>query len=346
MSRRAQTHIRLWSAGSRVAALLLAGLAAWLSLRQVRWPVLRTTLGGVNLPLLALALVTVLATTGAKAIRWHLLLQAGGASVGGMRALRVLFIGQMGNSFLPARLGDVARAVLVGPQTQGGIPAAMGTVLAEKALDGVMGLLILLCLSLWTPLPGWLRLPMLGLAILTGGLLALLGLAAAQGRWAMPLFTTLTRPLPAPFRKRLRGWLAGLGRGLGLFRRPGYALPALACSAAVWGMAALTNIATWTAMGIKAPPWSTWLVLVTGYAANFLPAVPAQIGLFEYACILALTAAGVDREPALAFGLALHLLVYGPPAVFGPASMAVEGLRWKRIQAAQDGSLEGNGVPT
>lgn len=344
MSWRTRLRTRLWSAGSTAAALLLAGLAAWLSLRQVSWPALRAVLAGANVPLLALALATVLATTTAKAARWQVLLRAGGASLAGTRVLRVLFIGQMGNSFLPARLGDIARAVLVGPQTEGGVLAAMGTILAEKALDGAIGLLILSGLAMWTPLPGWLRVPVLGLVVLTGGLLALLGLAATRGRRATPLLAALIRPLPACLQERLQRWPVELRLGLGLFRRPGSTLLALAWSAVVWSVAALTNVTTLAAMGIAAPGWSTWLVLVTGYVANFLPAVPTQVGLFEYACLLALTAVGVKHEPALACGLVLHLLVYGPPAVLGPASMAVEGLSWKRLRAAKNSSLEGDGV--
>jgi uncharacterized membrane protein YbhN (UPF0104 family) len=85
-------------------------------------------------------------------------------------------------------------------------------------------------------------------------------------------------------------------------------------------------------LGIQAPAWSSWLVLATGYVANFLPTAPAQIGIFEYACVLALSVAGVEREAALAFGLLLHLLVYGPPLILGPLSMALEGLDWAELR--------------
>jgi phosphatidylinositol alpha-mannosyltransferase len=94
-------------------------------------------------------------------------------------------------------------------------------------------------------------------------------------------------------------------------------------------------VVTLAALDIGAPSWSIWLVLVTGYAATFLPTVPAQIGVFEYACTLALTTAGVAPAPALAFGLILHLLVHGPPAILGPVSMALEGLSWTRWQEAR-----------
>jgi hypothetical protein len=131
---------------------------------------------------------------------------------------------------------------------------------------------------------------------------------------------------------------------LGLFRQPGRALVALALSAAIWGLAALTNILTLAALGVAAPAWSAWLVVVTGYAATFLPTVPAQIGVFEYAAVLSLEAGGMAPEPALAFALVLHLVVYAPPALLGPLSMAVEGLSWRELQAARPAMLEGDHV--
>jgi hypothetical protein len=59
---------------------------------------------------------------------------------------------------------------------------------------------------------------------------------------------------------------------------------------------------------------------------------------------LALTAAGVDPEPALAFGLVLHLLVFLPSAVLGPTSMGYEGQGWNRLKDEQDQYLEQDGV--
>jgi glycosyltransferase 2 family protein len=339
-----ERHSRLWRGVRWGLALLLAGIAAWLSTRHIRWPVLGTVLAESNLLLLGVALATVLVTTVAKAARWHVLLQGCNAQVSVVRVLRVLLVGQMGNSFLPARLGDVGRVVLVGPQTTGGTPAVLGTILVEKTLDGLMGLLVLVGLALWTPLPAWLRNPVLGLAALTGGLLVLLALAATQRRGSTRLLLRLLGWLPVGVQVQAKQMAAGFQLGLGLFSQPAHTLLALALSGVVWGLAALTNVVTLAALGITAPGWSTWLVLITGYAANFLPSLPAQVGVFEYACILALTATGVGSEPALAFGLVLHLLVYAPPTILGPLSMAVEGLNWGRWREAQDRYLEYDGV--
>ena len=333
-------RVRLWQGARWGLAVLLAGIAAWLSIRKIHWLELGAVLAESNLLLLGVALATVLATTSAKAIRWFMLLQSCDARVSGMRALRILFIGQMGNIFLPARLGDVGRAVLAGPRTTGGIPAVLGTILVEKTLDGLIGLLVLVGLALWTPVPSWLRGPILGLAAVTGGLLILLVLASARRRGSMLLFERLIGWLPARIQTQARKLLTGLQLGLGSIKEPSRAMLALALSGAIWGLAALTNVVILNALGIVAPAWSTWLVLVTGYVANFLPSLPAQVGVFEYACLLALTAAGVRQEEALAFGLILHLLVHGPPAILGSLSMAAEGLNWARLKEARRKYLE------
>jgi len=325
-------------------ALLLAFLAGWLSIRQVRWVVLDATLTHLHVPLLALALGTVLATTATKAVRWHALLRTCNTRASGLRSLRVLFIGQMGNSLLPARVGDVARAAMMGPQTEGGFTAVLGTIVVEKTLDAVIGLAVLVGLVLWTPLPSWLRQLFVILGVVTCVLLVVLALAATQRERAERVAQSLNRKAPASGQARVARMLSGLAMGLSLFRNPATACLALALSVGVWSLAALTNVVTLAALDIQAPGWSTWLVLVTGYVATFLPTVPAQVGVFEYACVLALTAAGVDAEPALAFGLILHLLVFLPPAVLGPISMGYEGLSWNRLKDARHQHLEQDSV--
>ncbi|MGD8398021.1 MAG: lysylphosphatidylglycerol synthase transmembrane domain-containing protein, partial [Anaerolineae bacterium] len=268
-----------WRTG---AALLLAGIAAWLSIRQVHWPALVEVLAGVRPAWLLLALASALATTALKAARWHVLLRPCRPRATPGRLVRILLVGQMANSLLP-RLGDAARAVLMGPRTAAGIPAVLGTLVVEKALDGVMGLGMLLALLLWTPLPAWLRAPVFGLAALTAALLLLLA-AARAGRTRLGAFgSRIAARLPprvrAPLARLVRSFLLGLD----LLHTPGDTVWALLLSAAVWGLGVSTNLLTLQALRIEAPAWTAVLVIVTSYAATFLPTVPAQIGIVEYA---------------------------------------------------------------
>jgi uncharacterized membrane protein YbhN (UPF0104 family) len=75
MSGKAGRNTGLWRVIRWALALLLAAAAAWLSIRQVQWATLEAVLARVRVPLLALALSTVLVTTAAKAVRWQVLLR-------------------------------------------------------------------------------------------------------------------------------------------------------------------------------------------------------------------------------------------------------------------------------
>lgn len=315
-----------------LVGLALSGAAVWLSIRDLHWTDLGRVLAQPEWPLLALALVAVLATTVSKAARWQVLLRRCGAEAGLVRIVRLVFIGQMGNSFVLGRAGDLARVALMGLRAREGAFSVLGTLVVEKALDSVMIMLTLVGLALWTPLPAWLRWPAMSVAAVTGVLLAVLIWAALLRDRSERSDRARSVWLPPAVHASLQSWLKRLQVGLGLLQRPGDALLALLWSAAVWALAAATNVLVLKALGVPAPSWSVWLVLVASYVTNFLPTVPGQVGVFEYSVILALAAAGVGQEPALAFGIVLHLLVYGPPAVLGLVSMVAEGLSWQRLK--------------
>ena len=50
---------------------------------------------------------------------------------------------------------------------------------------------------------------------------------------------------------------------------------------------------------------------------HVFPALPANLGVFHYALILALAFYGVNESVALAYAILLHLIVFVLPAVIG-----------------------------
>lgn len=337
-------HAVVWRAVRPWLACALAAIAVWLAVRRVQWGSVASTIGQSNPLLLGLALVSVLGTTALKAVRWRALLGPRAATLSGMRILRVLFVGQAGNILLPARLGDAARAVLIGAEVDGGTAAALGTIAGEKVLDGVMGLGVLVALAVFTPLPSWLQRPALALALTTICLLLLLAIVTSSDTRISGLFRHRALRLSGAWTDRLVRALSGFRVGLEPLQQPIIAFKALVLSASVWFVAGLTNLVTMAALRIEAPFWSVPLVLVACYVANFLPAVPAQVGIFEYACILALAAAGVGQEQALVFALILHVLVHSPPLLIGPLALVREGLSWNQLLRKQDEYAESQHV--
>jgi len=336
---RAGGHDYAWNGLRWAAAIAVSGVAAWLSARRIHWQSLRDSLSGANLPLLALGLAAVVCTTAVKAVRWHLLLSPTVARLDGFRVFRILVIGQMGNGFLPARAGDIARAVLAGREGPGAAEA-FGTIVSEKILDGVTGMLLLLCLAAAGHFPAWLRWPALAAgAVVAAFVIFILAVEplgrACTARAAMWRSQQTAPHVRSTFAAQTRKHLLRLARhislGFNVLAQPRILIAGLALSATVWGFGIATNQIILAASAVQVPIWANLLVVIAVYLASLLPAAPAQIGVFEYACVTALGAAQVPPAAALAFALLLHLVVYSPPALLGPVFAAVEGLRWSTL---------------
>lgn len=59
------------------------------------------------------------------------------------------------------------------------------------------------------------------------------------------------------------------------------------------------------------------LTLLAIMAGLNLPTLPGKVGVFEYACLLALGQFGVDPSRTLSYGILLQVVVYLPIIVFG-----------------------------
>ena len=327
------------------AAIAVSGVCLWLTLRQIHWSDVGGSFAQLDAPLLVLGVAAVLATTVTKAARWQLLLRHANIHTSSWRAIRILVIGQMGNSFLPARLGDLARAALLRRQAPNGAAAALGTVAAEKILDGIVGMIVVMYLAAARHLPAWLRWPSYAIAALTAVLLAFLVLALVSPRRSNSVHATFPHQMHlrsraestvfALARKRLSDLSLRFLHGLSVLARPSAFVAGLVLSVTVWGLGIATNQMILTATRVHVPIWTNMLVLIAVYLATFLPAAPAQIGVFEYACLMAVGTAAVPAEQALTFGLLLHVVVYAPPALLGPVFTTVEGLRWSSLRISQ-----------
>lgn len=325
--------LRGWLSRRRNWATLLLGAALSvgsiaIAFRNVHWPAVIAALQGVRYGWLFWALGSVLATAVVRAARWRLLLQEPDKARVGIRPLlAALWVGQALNALVPARLGEVARALLVAQHGDVGLGAALWSLVMEKLLDTLTLLAFVAGLGLAAPLPGWLRSSAWTLGVAA---LAMLGGLLAVERWRQGAHAWLARLQEAhPWVERLRltrllevvAASARLWRDVRLAARLG--LGSLGC----FLMAAATNALTALALRIALPPTGALLLLAVLQmsAVAPLPTLPGRVGLFHLLCLLTLEIYGLPSETALGYALVLHLLVYLPMALGGPM-----GLWWLR----------------
>jgi len=306
--------------------LLLSAGALLLSLHKVQWGAAWAAMKGIDSFLLALALSTIIATTLAKAARWASLLTPDQGPLSGI--LFTLVAGQLVNALIPGRWGELARVYLLGKRL--GKARVLGTILVEKLLDVTMLLGLLLYLIRNLSLPRWFHSAALPLGSIAVLLLVSVTLITAHSG----IQKHLSRPCPfdlkvLPGGQRLANWRHRLLESLvsmRTLRGRGKIGWALGWSLLIWTLAASTNWVLLIAFHIQqeVPPLAPVIILVAIQMGSLVPSAPAQIGVFHYLCLRSLVLFGVERDIALSYAIALHLVVYVPMAILGSIGLGHE----------------------
>lgn len=312
-------------------------LFLWLAIRQVHLREVWDALRQANLWWVGAALVAFLATQALKAARWKALFypEQGVRHFGKLLAL--IYIGQMVNAAIPARLGEIARAYLLARAESISGAYVLGTVVLEKALDSLMLLLVVLVTSIFMPFPSWVKGSSL---VVSGGMVALLVIMTALSRWEGHAPAWVTRAIgPA-------SWLGRLGIAPAIQRaalslRP---LRSARMNLVLWGWSAgnwvlmiLTNVLMFWAFGLRLPWTAAPLLLAILNIGIIVPSSPGRIGIFHYLCVLTLGLYGVDAALALACGILLHAVVYVPIFLLGAYYLWRENLSWARLSDMETG---------
>jgi len=298
-----------------IVGIVLSVIALAFAVRGVRWPEVWQAIRNARIALVVLGLVIVVLTTVAKAMRWRWLLFPEHERMRLRDLLAALLVGQMLNTLVPARAGDLARAYHLGEHTQVSKATVLGSVVAEKVMDMVMLALCALIALPWLYLVPWVESSTLVLAV-TAALALLIVVALAWfGERLLEYLYPLLQKLPTG------DWLSRLGRsgvnGLQTFRNSRASFKAWLWSGLAYLLAVSVNYVLFAAMDIHVPASVGLLLMVVLYIGAAPPSLPGKVGIFHGITVLTLTLFGVLPSTALAYGALLHLTIFLPPTILG-----------------------------
>lgn len=295
-----------------------------LAARDIDLALLTATMGNANWWLVLGAVVSVFATNLAKTFRWGILF--GPARRPPWRILLYgVLLGQFANIVLPARTGEVARAVLIN-RAGGSASFTLGTLVTEKMVETLAALTLLLGCAIVVPLPDWARLTGLTFGLTAVALIAVQWLLARNRLRVAAVAEHWARRLRLPVAARLAVRLQDGIDGLSAFARSGGLRSLVLWTLATWGTAVLTNDLVLRSLGIQVPVIASAWMLVVFQAGIALPASLGRIGAFLYLSQLGLGVFGVDPTTAAGYGLALFVIAYGPQLLMGLVALRLAGL--------------------
>jgi len=283
---------------------------------------------------LGVSLVTAMLSLVLRAMRWQYLLEPlGHASFA--NAFRATCVGFAASSILPARAGEVIRPYFLSRHETMTATGAFATIILERVLD-LLTVLVLLASSVFffdrgigaarpTALAAmkWTGATALGGSIAALAVMFVLaGDPGRIGRWMQ----RLERAVPSTLAGLIGRVAEKFSLGLGVVRRPGRLLVALAWSFPLWLSIAAGIWSVAQAFGI-AMPFTGSFVLVSLLVIGVAVPTPGAIGGFHAMFRFGATEFfGANNSAAVAAAIVAHLMSQGPSLVLGLVFAAQAGL--------------------
>ena len=330
---------RLRSAARRFALLVAASLTIGLAVVALE----KIGVDRVIASLLQSSPAWVLAAIGVmclsmllRSVSWHAILHAAlpERPLTQLDTLRATAIGVLMSSTLPARLGEPARAIVISRRAgrpRETMPTVVGTLVSQTVLN-VIALLILAAIALssvpifdhrYRALAAVVLVPVVLLAIV----LIVPAVLAASGSERFGRTRAVIRPLLKAARQ--------VRSGLRVFTDPRDGSVALVAQLSAWALQALACYLLLLAIGLdgRTGIGAAAAVLLAVNVTALVPATPANVGVFQAACVAVLTGAyGVSAADALAYGIVLQAVEVATAVLMGAPALLGEGLSWRDVR--------------
>jgi phosphatidylinositol alpha-mannosyltransferase len=281
-----------------------------------------------------------------RAVSWHAILRAAAPTARArlVDATQGTAIGVLMSATLPARLGELSRALVVARRLgrpRELVAPVLGTLVSQTVLNAA-ALVVLGAVTLSST------------GFFAGHQLTLLAYAVAP-------VVILAAVIVAPALLRAggsRAWLRSVGdtlaqvrSGLAVFRRPGLATVATAAQFSAWALQWLSCVALFTAVGLHtgASLAAAAAVLFAVNVTAAVPVTPSNVGVFQAACVAVLTTGfHVGATQALGYGIVLQAVELATALLVGMPALVREGVSWRdvRLRALHSAPISLSATPS
>lgn len=264
-----------------------------------------------------------------QAIRWKFLLMPFGR-VRLNRAIRAVFAALFANIVFPLRPGELLRSFLVSTGEEIKFGRVLGAVGVERLIDLVVATAGLAVVSLFVELPARFKRIADALGIITLVLLAIvvaviLYLESKLGKKAEEY--TGSRRLPGKFMGALLG-LHAMGTAPSFYLAVLFSLLMPFCQIlALWSMMRSYNLE------LPSRFLAAVVVLLVINLGVSLPNAPANVGSYQFFCVLGLSVFEVEKTTATGFSIFAFLMLTLPFVFLGFAALLRSGLSWRELRA-------------
>ncbi len=253
-----------------------------------------------------------------------------------MLMIKIALIGLMLNNILPGKIGELGRAYILGNRENISKSLVLSTIITEKIIDVFMVLLLLIVISLITPLSHLAQRIIMYSSFVVFGIFPLLFLVKAK-------FSKLSFLLEAAVQRRFKrrgeafiNVIKNFFLGFQLSTYKGVALRIICFSILYWGIICLSTQFIILAFQLPVPFYVSIVVVgITSFGMT-IPSSPGYLGTYHFLVVNTLLFFNIDKSTALSFAILSHSILYFPEIFLGTIFMWQENLSFKVLKDLKD----------
>lgn len=232
-------------------------------------------------------------------------------------------IGLMVNNILPARIGEVVRAYILGLKENVSKSLAFGTILLERTFDGLCIFLFLVVLLFVCPFPEKVK----TIGFITTGLyvLALVFFFLLKTKKELVLKSL-------SFSKRLSCIVSEFSEGLVILGSLKHTFGIFLYSIVAWVILGFSFYFCLLGFSLNLPIYVGFFILVMAVIGVMIPAAPGYLGTYQYFCILGLRIFGVDKDIGFSYSMVSYIIFFIPVTIVGIIFLFLHGLSFRKIR--------------
>lgn len=317
---------------------IAVGCLAWV-LHDIRLGDLLRRMRSLQLWWIPAALITDVLSTTFHGLRWKFLLHPSGR-VDWRGTTQAIFAGLFVSAILPLRAGEFVRGYVVSRRARVPFTAVLPSMITERVCDGWILVLGLAVASLFVALP---------VVVARAGFVAGAAMVVVTGLLSVLAMTERRPPKElAPHADRLRRivhrvvwFFLRLATGLRAVWSSPQFLPALAVTAVFLALQMVSFGLVMKACELDVSIWVPAVVLVIVRLGTAIPSAPANIGPYQFFCVLGLMVFGVDKTTATGFAIVISIVLALPILTLGCVAFVTSDLSLSEVHKRHRPGLDG-----
>ncbi len=297
-------------------SIVIGGVFLYFAFRGVSLSDVWSALKKANYFYILPAMGALAAYIAVRAYRWGLIFRPG--AIPSYRGrLSSILIGIMVNNIFPAKLGEVARAFIIGKSDRVNVSRTFGTIILERVFDFLALLFFLVLIALASPVERHIVFSSSGLLLAgfiatAAGFLGILFALLAIKFWTAKA-SFFAGKAAGVFSKKaavsVSGFVHSFADGLRPLNDPLNAAKIFLVSLGQWCLSGLMTYLIMLSFGITLSPVSSFFVFIIVTLGVVIPPSPGGVGTTQFFAKFGLSWYNVNQADALSFALVSNFLV-------------------------------------